>query len=131
MINTSLSSFMAKRHGDSVHGVNVNIKKRKGIRVRTVTIPDSDDPPPNVTTEYARLLKTRVAISGKADSVTMNSLPFFEINNVAHDNSLEPTLDSYEEAAAENLVPGIPVKKRRKKVNDSVRCILLNKKPPR
>jgi len=124
-----LSSSMAKRHSDSIHGVNVSVKKRKGIRVRTVTILDSDDPPPNVTTEYARLLKTRVTTSGKADSVTMNSLQLFEAKDITHDDSLESFLDSNEEAVVENVVPSVPAKKRRKKMNDSV-CCLLSTTPP-
>ena len=116
---------MSKRHGDTIHGTSVKVKKRKGIRVRTVTIPDSDDPPPNVTTEYARLLKTRVTTSGKADSTTMKSLPLFEVNDIARNDSLESTLDSYDEPVVENTVPSMPTKKRRKKANDSVRYTLF------
>jgi len=124
---------MAKRHGDPAYGVKVGVKKRKGIKVRTVTVPDSDDEgPSNVDTEYARLLKTRVTTSGKADSVTMNSLPLFEIKNTTHSdepselcvNSLEP-----DETVAENTAPSKPAKKRRRKANDSVRCTTFTKLP--
>ena len=115
---------MAKRHGDPAYGVKVKVKKRRGIKVRTVAILDSDDEgTSNVDTEYARLLKTRVAISGKAESVTMNSLPLLEVKNTHNDNPLEPCLDTQEpyEAVAENTAPSKPAKKKRKKANDSVR----------
>jgi len=114
---------MAKRHGDSTHGVNVRVKKRKGIKVRTVAVPDSDEEnhTPNVNTEYVRLLKTRVATSGKADSVTMDSLALFEVKGVTHNDSSEPTIDGHEEIATEGAIPATTAKKRRKKKNDSVR----------
>lgn len=126
-MSPSFSSSMAKRHGDSTYGVNTKVKKRKGIKVRTVNVPDSDDEghSRNVETERARLLKTRVTASGKADSVTMNSLPLFEVESVVH-GGLEPTIDSNEEVMAENTIPVIATaKKRRKKMNDSVRSVLL------
>jgi hypothetical protein len=118
----SLSPLMAKRHGDSVHGANPKVKKRKGIKVRTISVPDSDDegPPPNVNAGFARLLKTRVSTSGKAESVTMSSLPLFEVKNSAHDDS-EPVIDDHEAVLVENKIPSKTAKKRRKKVNDSVR----------
>ena len=102
------------------------VKKRKGIRVCTITIPDSDEENPalDVNTEYVRLLKTRVAPSGKADSVAMDSLALFEVKDVTHDDSLEPTINGHEEIAAEGTmegaIPATTAKKRRKK-NDSVR----------
>ena len=76
-------------------------------------------------TEYARVLKTRVTTSGKVGSVTMGSLPLFEVENVTH-NSLEQTADCYEAVAAENTIPSVTAKKkRRKKANDTVSFILL------
>jgi len=126
---------MTKRHGDPAYGVKVRVKKRKGIKVRTIAIPDSDDEgPSNVNTEYARLLKTRATTSGKADSVTMSSLPLFEVKNTTHeDEPLEPCLDSEEpdRTVAENTpVASKPAKKRRKKANDSVRCPTFTRHPP-
>jgi len=124
---------MTKRHGDPVHGVKVKVKKRKGIKVRTVTVPDSDEEgPSNVNTEYVRLLKTHATTTGKADSVTMNSLPLFEVKNITHNNEpLEPCLNDQEpgETVSENTVPSKPVKKRRKKANDSVRCPIFIELP--
>ena len=115
---------MTKRYADSTHGVKVKVKKRKGVKVRTVNVLDSDaEDPPDVDAEYARLLKTRVATSGKADSVTMNSLQLFEVKYIPH-NDTEPTIDSYEEVAVENTVPRATTKKPRKKKNDSVRFAL-------
>lgn len=127
----SLSSAMTKRHGDPAYGVKVKVKKRKGVKVRTVTILDSDDEgPSNIDTEYARLLKTRVTTSGKADSVTMNSLPLLEVQNTTHnDMPLAPCPDTQEpdETVAESAVPSKPAKKRRKKANDSVCFPIFNK----
>jgi hypothetical protein len=118
---------MTKRYWDSTRGTGVKVKKRKGMKVRTVNVPDSDDedPTPKVETEYARLLKTRVATSGKAESVTRNSLPVFEVKAISHNNSLEPTVDSYEEVVVGNATPTTKAKKQRKRVNDSVHCVLF------
>jgi len=95
--------------------------------IRTTHVPDSDDegPPPNVDTEYARLLKTRVTASGEIDSVTMKTLPLFEDKDIACD-SLEPAVDCPDEVTADNTPPlmTVPAKKKRKRGNDSVRCIL-------
>jgi len=118
---------MAKQYGDSIRRGNIHIKKRKGIKVRTVNVPDSDEegPHPNIDVEYARLLKTRVATSGKADSVTMTSLPLFEVKDSARDDSSELTTDRHEEFIVENVIPvTMGKKKRRKKMNDSVRLFL-------
>lgn len=115
---------MAKRHGDSTNGVGLRLKKRRGIKVRTIYVPDSDDedPPPKIGADYARLLKTRVTTSGKADNVTMKTLPLFEDKEIAHDSS-EPTIDSPEDVRVENTLPArtAPAKRQRKKANDSVR----------
>lgn len=123
----SFPSPMAKRYADSAHGVKIKVKKQKGIRVRTASVLDSDaeDAPPDIDTEYARLLKTRVATSGKADSVTMNSLQLFEVKDVPHSDP-EPTIDSHGEVVVESAIPPTTAKKPRKKKNDSVRCTPLN-----
>jgi len=124
------SFFMAKRHGgDSIHGIEVKVKKRKGVKVRTVNVPESDDeaPPPNVDTEYARLLKTRVATSGKADSVTMNTLRLNEVKDTTHSDALELAPNTCDESIADNTIPGMPAKKPRKKMNDSVRYTVFTK----
>ena len=123
---------MTKRHGDPAYGVKVRVKKRKGVKVRTIAIPDSDnEEPSNVDTEYARLLKTRVTTSGKADSVTMNSLPLIEAKNTHNDDSLEPCLNTQEsyETVTENMVPSKPAKKKHKKANDSVRRLTVTNPP--
>jgi hypothetical protein len=122
---------MTKRHADPTHGPKAKVKKRKGVKVRTVNVPDSDDEgcPPNIDTEYVRLLKTRIATSGKADSITTSSLAISEAKEVVHDDSLEPTIDNHEEVAVENTIRTTKVKKRRKKANDSVRCVLSTNAP--
>jgi hypothetical protein len=124
---------MAKRHGDPIHGAGTKVKKRKGIKIRTVIVPDSDDegPPPNVDAGYARLLKTRVATSGKAESVTTSSLLLFEDKEIVHNDS-EPTTDNPEPLVVENTIPSRRARKqrRRKKGNDSVRTLnSLNNSP--
>lgn len=122
----SFSPSMTKRHGDSTHGVNVKFKKQKGVKVRTVSIPDSDEEglTPNVEIEYARLLKTRATTSGKVDSVTMDNLKLFEAKAAAHNEPSDPLTDTHEEFVAETIPIKI-AKKRRKKANDSVRSILF------
>jgi len=121
---------MAKRQGGSVHSVGTKSKRRKGIKIRTISIPDSGDedtPPSNINVEYARLLKTRVATSGKADSVTVNTVPLFETKVTAHDDLPEPNVDSYEVVPPGNPTPSTKVKKKKKKKNDSVRPALCTK----
>ena len=124
---------MAKRHGDFIHGAGTKVKKRKGIKIRTVIVPDSDDegPPPNVDAGYARLLKTHVTTSGKAESVTTSSLLLFEDKEIVHNDS-EPTTDNPEPLVVENTIPSRRARKqrRRKKGNDSVRTLnSLNNSP--
>lgn len=123
---------MAKRHGDSAHGFDVRIKKRKGVKVRTVRILDSDDENHtlNFDADYARLVKTRATTSGKAESTTMSSLPLFEVKETAHDDDpLDQTLNDREEISTENTILSVPAKRRRKKKNDSVRSSPSTKLP--
>ena len=122
---------MAKRQGGLTHGVSTKSKKRKGIKVRTTTVADSDEDAPtqNVDTEYARLLKTRVAASGKTDSVTTNTIQLFETKNTAHNDLMEPNVNGYEEVPPVNVTPTTTAKKKRKKKNDSVRRALCTKLP--
>ena len=124
---------MAKRPGDSTHRVSVKVKRRKGVKIRTVTVldPDKEGPPPNVKVEYARLLKTRVTTSGKADSVTMHTLPLFEAKEVVHSGSQEPATPSYHEGIiVGDPIPATTAKKRqRKKMNDSVRLVSIDQSP--
>jgi hypothetical protein len=117
---------MTKRYGDSAHGLSVKVKKRRGVLVRTVNIPDSDDEgegsPSNVNAEYARTVKTRVTTSGKAGSVIMNTLQVFEVEDTPRD-SPELIVNSYEEVMVDNTrstAETVKAKKQRKKANDSV-----------
>ena len=114
---------MAKRYGDSTYGVGTKVKKRKGIKIRAVNVPESDDEatPLNVDTEYARLLKTRVSVSGKVGSVTMNTLPVFEVKDIVHTDAFEPVIYDNDGITAGNVALVIKAKRRRKKANDSVR----------
>ena len=113
---------MSKRPGGSISKPGIKVKKRKGIKVRSINVPESDDesPLPDANIDYARLLKTRIATSGKAGSVTMDALPVFEVEDATHADSLELPV-SGNEIAVENTVLVAKSKKRRKKANDSVR----------
>jgi hypothetical protein len=115
---------MTKCNGDSTHRANIKFKKWKGVKVHTISIPDSDSDeesiPPIVNTEYVRLLKTHVTTSGKVDSVIMGSLTLFEIMSAVHDDSLGPSVDTYKEPVVEETIPATTAKKRWKKGNNSI-----------
>lgn len=119
------SSTMAKRYGDLAYGLNVTVKKRRGVLVRTVNVPDSDDDdsPPGTKTEYARTLKTRVTTSGKAGSTTTSALQVFKAEDPPRD-SPELIIDGYDEVMVDNIqrsmTETVRAKIRRKKQNDSV-----------
>jgi len=118
---------MSKRRSDSTRGVHVKVKKRKGVKVRIVNVPDSDDEGPSrINTEYARLLKTRVSASGKAESVTMDRLPLPEakVKRAAQNNPPESTVDGYEEITTGPTIPDAKAKKKRKRLNDSVSTLV-------
>ena len=114
---------MSKREGDPTHLPIAKVKKRRGVRSRTITVPDSDEEESHPTTsnEYARVTKTRVTSSGKAEKISMNSIPIFEV-----DQPSEPVLQDENANDSANIVEiNVPRRrtaplKRRKKVNDSV-----------
>jgi len=117
---------MAKRPHDSSRGITVKVKRRKGVRIRTVTVPDSDDerPPSNNSIEYARSVRTRASTAGKAESVTTKTVRILEAKDVRQDDP-EPSADNHEEVIEENPIPTKKAKKQRKKKNDSVRRIVF------
>lgn len=122
---------MSKREGGRTQRGNPAVKKRKGVKIRTVMVPDSDDEgtPSNVnTTDYARLVRTRVTPSGKVGSVTTSSVPLLEVEDIVND-TLPPDVDANhgESAVFEDAVAPIPAtRKRRKKENDSVSLTPIN-----
>ena len=111
---------MAKRPHDS-RGTAVKIKRRNGIRIRTVTAPDSDDDnsASNVDTEYARSFKTRVSAAGRAESVTMKSVRISEARELPQGDP-DFVVNDYEEVIMEKPISSKKAKKRRKVGNDSV-----------
>ncbi|KAF9780597.1 hypothetical protein BJ322DRAFT_1112587 [Thelephora terrestris] len=118
---------MFKREGGLTHSGNPKVKKRKGVKIRTVIIPDSDEesPTPNVKMDYARLVQTHVTASGKVGSVTATSVPFVEAAEYLANGSMldidnDPNLAS--DIPIHNVVPEMQVTKmRRKRGNDSTK----------
>lgn len=129
LIGISLSPpSMRKRKGDSSTGTKVKVKKLRGVKIRSIAVPDSDDEDQSRkdSPEYARLVKTRVSTLRKADSVTMSSLQLTE-DGAPNDDSapitddLGPAVNDNDEATVENVeVPVTTARKERKKANDSV-----------
>ena len=111
---------MSKRGGDSTRVRATKVKKRRGVGSRTIAILDSDeeDLPPTPGDEYARVTKTRVGTSGKAERVSTINIPFFEQQSDGP-TPLEETVDSHVDDNIEKIDPVVSVRRRKKK-NDSV-----------
>ena len=119
---------MSKRGSDPTRRGSLQIKKRKGVRTQAILVPDSDDEslPSNVTTDYARLVKTRVNLSGKVGAITATNVRLLEVETAPKDPPLEVVVDDPVDAATEVVVPIISAtQKKRKKANDSVSLIQL------
>ena len=69
--------------------------------------------------EYAQVTKTRVGVSGKAEKVTMSSIPIFEVEQLGSPAPLEENADDVVDVA-DIVIPAAVPAKRRKKANDSV-----------
>ena len=113
-----LFSAMSKRGGDSIRVRATKVRKCKGVGSRTFIVLDSDDEDPSkVSTEYAR-----VTTSGKRERIATSSVPVFEMEEASVDIHVPPeaNADNFVDAAAENVLPTVPTKKRRKRGNDSV-----------
>jgi len=112
---------MSKRGGESTR--NQKVKKRKGIKIRTTVIPDSDEEglPVNVNTDYARLVQTRVTASGKVGSITTSSVPLLEGEEATEDFSSEADIIRASDPVVDGIVTVVQkARKKRKKANDSV-----------
>lgn len=111
---------MSKRAGEPVYVRPTKVKKRKGVGSRIISVPNSDeeDFPRTSGDEYARVTKTRIATSGKAERVYVSTVPVLEVEQPS-----TPTLPEEDGAYAadveEKAAPAVK-KKRRKKDNDSV-----------
>lgn len=113
---------MSKRGGDSTCVRPNKVKKRRGVGSRTIAVPDSDDDPlPMATNDYARVTKTRVGTSGKAERVAMSSVPIHEVEreNIDIHVPLEGNIDGSAGVTTEPIIHAVPAKQR-KKANDSV-----------
>ena len=120
---------MSKREGGPSRHGNPTVKKRKGVKIRAVIILDSDEegPPTNPsTTDYARLVRTRVTPSGKVGNVTTSSVPLLEVQDITNYVPLEVDTNHNTDvvvaaAVEDSTVAAIPTTRRRwKKANDSV-----------
>ena len=110
---------MSKRGGDSTRIRATKVKKRKGVGSRTIVVLDSDEESvPPTANDYARVTKTRVAISGKAERIATSSVPIFEVEKV-NATPLEPNMDVPGDTGVVDVDPVVPAK-RRKRANDSV-----------
>lgn len=119
----SLSLSTMSKRGDPTPIRTAKVKKRKGVGSRTIIVPDSDEegPTPN---EYAQVTKTRVATSGKAEKVTMTSVPIFEAKQSITQVPQEEDAVNPADVTVENVAPAVTAKRRRR-ANDSVRIDAL------
>ena len=128
-LSRSPTSPMSKREGGTTQRGNPTVKKRKGVKIRTVFIPDSDEEghPSNInTTDYARLVRTQVKPSGKVGNVTTSSIPLLEAEDVTNDVLPEVDTNHSEVAVVEDVeAANPPTRRRRKKANDSVSLALM------
>ena len=110
---------MSKRKGGSIR--STKLKKSRGVGSRTINVLDSDEdsPLPVASNDYARVTKTRVGTSGKAEKVSMTSVPILEIEQPSPPTPLEENAEHSADVIIKNVVPEMPAKQR-KKVNDSV-----------
>jgi hypothetical protein len=111
---------MSKRGGDSTRASS--IKKRRGVGSRTIAVLDSDEDEegmlPTVSKEYARVTKTRVGPSGKAERVSATSIPILKAEESNTPIPLEENIENSTDVV-EGVVPAVPAK-RQKTINDSV-----------
>ena len=111
---------MSKQRGDSTRTHATKVKKRKGVGSRKIAVLDSDeeDTFPKVLSEYARVTKTRVTASGKAEKIATSSVPVFETELNVH-TLPESNIDGLVDTAVENVILAVP-RRKREKANDSV-----------
>lgn len=115
---------MSKRGGDSAL-TTTKVKKRKGVGFRIVTVLDSDeeDLPRTTRGEYARVTKTRVGASGKAERVSTTNVPILEVEQSGIPAPLEENVEDTADTVVEKVIPTVPAKQP-KKVNDSVSDVI-------
>jgi hypothetical protein len=109
---------MSKRGGEPTYSRPTKVKKRKGVGSRVISVPDSDEDSQAADDEYARVTKTRVAGSGKAEQISVSTFPVLEVERPSLPTALEEDGD-YAADIEENSTP-VEKKEQRKKINDSV-----------
>ena len=92
-----------------------------GSRIITVLDFDEEDTIPKAADEYARVTKTQVVTSGKAEKVVTSNIQISEVEKV----DIHPQLEADTGVPAdtvENVVHAVPAKKWKKqqKANNSV-----------
>lgn len=123
---------MSKRRGESLRTGKPKVKKRNGVKIRSLLIPDSDEENPvsNVDTSYTRLVKTRVTTSGQVGRVTSRSFPFLEVKSTVNDPP-EDYANHTEDTILQIAVPKTSeTRKKRKKENDSVAPLIYLRPHP-
>ena len=92
--------------------------------MRTITVLDSDEEdPPAVTNKYVRLMKTRVASSGKAEKYTTSTI---QISDVEMHTPPEEDAEVVVDPVASYVVPVVPAKmEKQKRANNSVSNLFL------
>lgn len=114
---------MSKRGGDSTRNGRPMVKKCKGVKIRALAIPDCDEEssPLNITSDYARLVKTHVEASGGAGSIVMSTIPLTEVADITNDLLLEVDTGFAGDTVLKDAVPTSRVTTRKRmKANDSV-----------
>ena len=114
---------MSKRGNSPPSKGNTKVKRRKGIKVRAIVIPDSDEGciPQNVGTDYARLVQTQVKTSGKVGNITTYSVSFLDTEGVANDLLAEVDTNDVGDMVENVTLAMIPkTRRKQRKANDSV-----------
>ena len=115
---------MPKQGGHLTRIRTTKVKERRGVGSRTITVLDSDKEDPLTITgdKYARVTKTRVTTSGKAEKVSTSNVPISKVEKVDAHSPLGADTDVPADTVVENTVHAAPAKKRKKreKANDSI-----------
>jgi hypothetical protein len=116
-------SAMSKRGGESIHRGKPTIKKRKGVKIQSRLIPDSDEDTPssNLNTEYMRTVRTRVKTSGRIGSVTVSNVAFVEPEDIMDGSPPEVSTEDAGDNVLQGTVPKTKkARRKREKANDTV-----------
>ena len=90
--------------------------------MRVITVQDSDKPIPKAISEYARVTKTQVSTSGKAEKVSTSNILISEAEEWV--DVLDQLEEDTHNPVIENVAPVAPAKQRQR-ANDSVSYLIL------